>query len=200
MTDATCFRCDQPATTMVRVGIDGYRVPSCALHKAVMERKNLYLPCIISADLDSMTPEEQAATLKRTYWSDNITNAEWPAVLKHEGVKAYVKSKLKKKAVGWLMALSRIIYLHPTLGATILREADALYREQIQEPPPLPWAVLADLIEQGWSGEGMGKWLRPLGNLKSFKPEQLATMTQYMVAEYEGWELQTSSNDEEKAA
>ncbi len=81
------------------------------------QRKNLYLPCIISERLEDMSDEEHARALREAYWAELITNAEWPVVLSHDGVKAYVKSRLKKKAVGWLVALSRIVWLNPKLGA-----------------------------------------------------------------------------------
>ena len=177
--DEVCAYCGESATGTVRIGRYGTSVPACALDKAAAERKNLYMPCVISADVDAMTPEEHARVLRETYWADNITNAEWPAVLRHDGVKAYAKSRLKKKAVGWVMALSRIVRLHPALGAQVLREADALYRRQIREEPPIPWATLADLIERGWGADGIDGWLQPLGNLASYGPESLHAMVEH---------------------
>jgi len=107
------------------------------------------MPCVINADFDGMTPEQQARVLRETKWADNIANAEWPVVLREDGASKHAKARLKKKAVGWLMALSRIIVLNPALAVQVLREADAQYREQLREPPLLSWAVLADLIEFG---------------------------------------------------
>jgi hypothetical protein len=104
-------------------------------------RKNTYMPCAIAADVDDMPAEEQAAVYRRTYWADNITNAEWPVVLGHDGITAYVKSKLKKKAAGWLVALGRIAYLHPTLAREICTQARAMYADQIREE--YPWADIA---------------------------------------------------------
>ena len=114
-------------------------MPEYRIGNHMFRRKNLYLPCVISAEVDAMTEEEHAKVLRETYWADNITNAEWPAVLSHEDVKAYVRSKLKKKAIGWLMALSRIIALNPHVAGDVMRAADDLYRKQIRKDPPVPW-------------------------------------------------------------
>jgi hypothetical protein len=97
-------------------------------------RKNLYLPCIISARTAGMTDAERVAVLKAAYWADNITNAEWPLVLRHDGVKAYVRSRFKKKAAGWLMALARIAAINPELFVEITAKAEEMYREQIEQP------------------------------------------------------------------
>src|SRR4051794_14568861 len=96
-----CAFCAEPATTTASYGADGMKLPVCELHAAARTRKNAYMPCVISADFDAMTPKEQAQILRETRWADNITGAEWPVVLRHDGVKAYVRSKLKRKAVGW---------------------------------------------------------------------------------------------------
>ena len=185
-----CIWCGEPATTQARLFFQGSRYPACDLCAAQTKRKNLYMPCAIHADLDQMTPEEHVRVIKATYWADNITNREWPVVLSHEDAKKDARSKLKKKAVGWLMALSRILYLNPKLGGTAMRAADKLYREQIKEDPPLPWALLADLIEQGWTADSLEAWLRPLRNLRSFGPNGLEALAQHLAdaAEAEEWE------------
>jgi hypothetical protein len=97
-------------------------------------RKNFYLPCIISARVDRMSDEEWVAVHKAAYWADNITNTEWPLVLRHDGVKAYVRSRFKKKAAGWLMALARVAAINPELFAEIVAKAEEMYREQIEDP------------------------------------------------------------------
>jgi hypothetical protein len=91
------------------------------------------MPCIIHSRFDELTPQEQAAVYKAVYWSDNITDAEWPVVLGHEEATAPNKSRLKKKAAGWLMGLARIHYLNPELFAEIAAKADDMYREQIED-------------------------------------------------------------------
>jgi hypothetical protein len=117
-------------------------------------RKNSYLPCAISAKTDTMSEEEYARVMRANAWADNITNAEWPAVLRHEGVKAYVRSKLKRKAIGWLMAFSRIARLNPPLAIEIMEGVDRLYREQITEhnndPCIIHWDVLAEQAHEAW--------------------------------------------------
>jgi hypothetical protein len=107
-------------------------------------RKNLYMPCIIGPRLDDMTDEEVAELYKATYWADNITNGEWPAVLQHDDCSPSARSRLKKKAAGWLMALQRIARIHPGLFEEIAAKADEMYREQVEDEPP----VL--LVWDGW--------------------------------------------------
>jgi hypothetical protein len=99
-------------------------------------RKNFYMPCIINARFDDMTDDEKIAVYKSTYWADNITNAEWPVVLGHAEATKSNRSKLKKKMVGWLMALGRIAYLNPGLFEQARREAAELYRKQIENEHP----------------------------------------------------------------
>ena len=81
MSEQTCAvpDCAEPVVGTVRVGRYNGRVPVCALHKATTERKNLYLPCVISADLDSMTPGEQAAAYKAAYWADTSRRPSGPS-------------------------------------------------------------------------------------------------------------------------
>lgn len=94
-------------------------------------RKNLYLPCAINERLEDMTSEEIAAVYRAAYWADNIANAEWPVVLRHTDAKRYNRSRLKKKAAGWLVALARIADLCPELADEIAAEAERLYSEQV---------------------------------------------------------------------
>ena len=99
-------------------------------------RKHTWLPCIISADIGNMTTQEQAAVFRATWWSDNITNSEWPALLRHEGASRSARSKLKRKAVGWFMAIGRIAAIDPEFYDAIVKEAKRLYLEQLREPHP----------------------------------------------------------------
>jgi hypothetical protein len=100
-------------------------------------RKHAWLPCVIGAEIADDTPQEElVAIFKATYWSDLITDAEWRALLGHEGASRSARSKLKKKAVGWFMALGRIAVLDPELYNAIADQAEALYAEQIKEPHP----------------------------------------------------------------
>jgi hypothetical protein len=101
-----------------------------------VNRKHAWLPCVINDSLEGKSDEEVAAALRATWWSDLITNSEWPALLGHEGASKSARSKLKRKAIGWLMALGRIAYLDPVFFNTILEEARKLYLEQIGEPHP----------------------------------------------------------------
>ena len=172
MTETTCAWCDAPATATVRIG-RYRRYPACPLHKAGRERKNTWLPCVINADFDEMTLQEQARVLRETKWADNVTNSEWPALLRRPEASRPARSKLKRKAIGWLMALSRIVYLNGPLGDDVLRAADDLYRRQLREAPPIPWKALADVLDTGWRAEDIEVWLQALGNLERYRPGDL---------------------------
>ena len=171
MTETTCSWCDAPATSTVRVN-RFLRYPACELHKAVRERKNTWLPCVINADLDGMSPEQQAKVFRETKWADNITNSEWPALLRRLQASKPARSKLKRKAIGWLMALSRIVYLNGPLGGEVLRAADDLYRRQLREAPTIPWRALADALDTGWQADDIEAWLQAL-NLERYRPGDL---------------------------
>jgi hypothetical protein len=112
-------------------------VPMYAVGDQTFRRKNLYIPCAIDATIDDKTPAEQAAIYKATYWADNITNSQWPVVLDHDGASKVERSRLKRKGVGWVMALSRIAALNPDLYNQIVAEAKALYQDQIGVPSPM---------------------------------------------------------------
>ncbi len=96
--------------------------------------------------MDSMSDEEQARTLKETYWADNITNAEWPVMLQNVR-NASTRSRLKRKVVGWLMTMGRIAALNPELYNQAVREARALYLRQIGSPHPMFSTEVADSVQ-----------------------------------------------------
>jgi hypothetical protein len=121
-------------------------VPRYKIGDQIVRRKNLYLPCAINDQLDDMSPEEQARVYKAAFWADNITNAEWPVVLGHDDCSPSAKSRLKKKAAGWLMALGRIAYLNPELHREIVKQAEEMYRDQIGEDHPFQWE--REVVEQ----------------------------------------------------
>ena len=121
-------------------------MPRYKIGDQVVRRKNLYLPCAIAAEVDEMSPEEQASVYRAAFWADNITNAEWPVVLGHENFTPSAKSRLKKKAAGWLMALGRIACLNPDLHREIVKQAEEMYRDQIGEDHPFQWE--REIVEQ----------------------------------------------------
>jgi hypothetical protein len=136
MADRECTWCDEPATTtaILQLGVDlKRRVPACERCKAIGERKNGYMPCIIGPRFDAASPEEQAALLRATKWADRITSAEWKALLRQDGFSPSARSRLKSKAAEWLMALGRIALLHPELFTEIATKADETYSEQIED-------------------------------------------------------------------
>jgi hypothetical protein len=107
-------------------------MPRYKIGDETFHRKNLYLPCVISARVDEMTDEERVTVMKAAYWADNITNGEWPAVLQHDDFNPSARSRLKKKGAGWLIALARIAYINPKLFAEITVKAEEMYRDQIE--------------------------------------------------------------------
>jgi hypothetical protein len=80
-----------------------------------------------------MSDEEDAEMLKATYWADLIAQAEWKAVLGHDDCSPSAKSRLKKKASGWLIALARIYLLRPELFAEIADRANTSYEQQVED-------------------------------------------------------------------
>jgi hypothetical protein len=83
-----------------------------------------------------MTPEQQAEVLKRTYWADLVAASEWPALLEEDDFSPSARSRLKKKAAGWVIVLGRIAALNPTLFAEIVERATTTYDEQTQSEYP----------------------------------------------------------------
>jgi hypothetical protein len=133
-------------------------MPTWERRGQTFRRKNLYMPCIINARIDEMSDEEVAELYKATYWADNITNSEWPAVLRHDDCSPSARSRLKKKAAGWIMALERIGRLNPKLIQEIAAKADEMYREQIEEEPPL------DLMWADWQLDEWEELLQKVRN------------------------------------
>lgn len=116
-------------------------MPTYDISGARVRRKNGYMPCVLSERFDSLPPEEQERLFKQAKWADNITNAEWLVVLQRDGATAPNKSKLKRKAAGWLMALGRIAVLHPDLFKAICEQARSMYAEQVEQK--YPWNYIA---------------------------------------------------------
>jgi hypothetical protein len=106
-------------------------------------RKNLWHPCALGPEFEKADAAEQLRLFKATYWADNITNAEWPVLLRQPDAKnvAVNRSRLKKKASGWLMALARISVLNPDLFAAICEQARTMYADQVKDD--YPWHHMA---------------------------------------------------------
>jgi hypothetical protein len=100
-------------------------------------RKNDYLPCAIAERVDDMSNEEYVRVQKAAYWVDSITAAEWKVILGEDGCSPSARSRLKRKAAGWLVALGRIAMLDVELYNEIAAQSRRLYREQIGERHPL---------------------------------------------------------------
>jgi hypothetical protein len=101
-----------------------------------VRRKNWVMPCAIGPEFDRASEEEQARLLKATYWADYISESEWKVVLREEGCSPSAKSRLKKKAAGWLVALGRIAVLNPDLFLAAVEQALRLYAEQTKTEYP----------------------------------------------------------------
>lgn len=131
-------------------------MPKYRVGGQTVRRKNFYMPCIISDRFDDLSPEEKAKIYKATYWADNITNAEWPLVLSHQGEwTAPVKSRFIKKAAGWIMALSRLAWLNPGLYAQVVTKAKQMYVDQVEEE--FPWGHLVRPLT-GLTEPDEGEW------------------------------------------
>ena len=124
-------------------------MPTYDFNGTRVRRKNLYMPCIVGPRFEDANEDEQADILKATYWADSITNAEWPAVLDRDDCSPSAKSRLKKKAAGWLMALQRIGKINPELFEEVAAKADEMYREQIEEEPPVLLVWNGELFTDG---------------------------------------------------
>jgi len=113
-------------------------MPKYKVGDKTLRRKHLYMPCILHEMFPQLPEEEQAKLLKETYWADNITEREWDLLLgQPTPYKGVVRSRLKRKAVGWLMALARISCFDPMLYDEITKEAEETYRRQIGMPIPI---------------------------------------------------------------
>jgi hypothetical protein len=102
-----------------------------------IRRKNFYMPCAIGPRFDSASPEEQARILKETWWCDLVSGSEWKALMQEPDFSPSAKSRLRRKAVGWLVVLGRIALLNPELYNSIVKDAEDLYRTQIGTDHPI---------------------------------------------------------------
>jgi hypothetical protein len=75
-----------------------------------------------------------------------------------------------------------------------------MYRKQIEEDPPIPWRLLADLVEQGWTQDGLEAWLQPLRNLSQYTPDGLEAIVASMVEHRDDWKPSQAHEGEEEAA
>src|ERR1035441_10123241 len=103
------------------------------------------MPCALGPVFDAATPADQLAMMKATKWADNLTNAEWPVMLQDVS-NPPVKSRMKKKIVGWIMILTRIMVLNPVLFHEAMVAANDLYTKQTGEQNPLVTMYCLDLL------------------------------------------------------
>lgn len=123
----------------------------------VLRRKGgWYTPCAMGPKLEALEKQAKetgdwkayAQLLKSTYWADNYTDAEWPCVLEdtteksETPVPSYVRSRLKKKAAGWIVALGRMAAVNPDLFEEVMEKAVVMYKEQTEKDYPATQFIL----------------------------------------------------------
>jgi hypothetical protein len=77
-------------------------------------RKHAYMPCIIGEYADDLEDGEYIELMRRCYWEDYFTVAEWKTILNDDPKNPAVhKSNIKKKVAGWLMIAGRLAVIKP---------------------------------------------------------------------------------------
>jgi hypothetical protein len=126
----------------------------------LVRRKHWYLPCALGQEFESASEKERARLWKSTYWTDYISASEWAALLSEDSFSPSAKSRLKKKAAGWLIALGRMAALNPELFLAAVEQALRLYAEQTKtEYPKAMFAGAAmnlDLLRETLAEHGNG--------------------------------------------
>jgi hypothetical protein len=114
-------------------------MPKWRIGDKTFRRKNLYIPCVIASRMDELRAEKQAEIYKKTWWADFLTEREWRTILRQNPPRhtSVVKSMLKKKAAGWLVALGRLATFEPELYNASVTLARDLSQDLIGEPHPL---------------------------------------------------------------
>ena len=114
-------------------------MPKWKLGDKTFRRKNLYIPCVIAERMDELPPERQVEVYKKTWWCDLLTEREWRMVLNQNPPQhiAVIRSILKKKVAGWLIAMGRLATFEPGLYEESVKLAEDLYRELTGERHPL---------------------------------------------------------------
>jgi len=114
-------------------------MPKYRIGKKTFRRKNLYIPCVISENFDDLTDEEKVQVFKDTWWADNLTDSEWRTILRQNppSYERVVRSRLKKKLVGWLVILGRIATFDPDLYNQSAKEAEQIYERLLKAKNPI---------------------------------------------------------------
>jgi len=113
-------------------------MPKYRIGEHTFRRKNLYIPCLLAEKIEDLPPEKQAEIYKKSWWCDLLTEVEWRTILNHNppSYKDVVRSRLKKKIIGWFIVLGRIATFDPELHDTAYGEAKKLYEELCGSPHP----------------------------------------------------------------
>ncbi|MGZ4254817.1 MAG: hypothetical protein ACXVS6_22710 [Solirubrobacteraceae bacterium] len=143
-------------------------MPRYQIGGELFRRKNLYLPCVIVGRADEMTEAELARVYRENAWADNITEGEWLVVLEREDAKPYARSRLKRKAAGWLVAFARIADLQPDLAAQIVTQAAEVYRRGPGDGQETGWLLptlcnAVGMLQKAGPGDALHSevWVEP---------------------------------------
>ena len=114
-------------------------MPKYRIGRKTFRRKNLYIPCVIAENFDDLSEEDQVKIFKETWWADNLSDAEWRTILKQNppNYERVVRSRLKKKIVGWLVVLGRLATFEADLYNDAVKEAKEIYSKLIKREHPL---------------------------------------------------------------
>lgn len=113
-------------------------MPKYKFGNQTFRRKNLYIPCVIAQKFDDLPPEKKVEVFKKTWWCDLLTKTEWATILDYKKVdyEHVVKSRLKKKVAGWLIALARLSLFDSKLFEEAVELAKKTYEELCFQPYP----------------------------------------------------------------
>jgi len=113
-------------------------MPKYRLGGKTFRRKNLYIPCVIAQRLDEIPIEKWAEIYKKTWWCDLLTDKEWRTILDRDppNYKEVVRSRIKKKLIGWLLIEARIFTFDPELYKEAWKKAERIYKELCETDYP----------------------------------------------------------------
>ena len=109
--------------------------------KASAVRKHEWMPCVLVADREKYSGEEWVKLMKRCYFTDFFTDAEWRAIVSDDAKSLSVnRSRIKKKVAGWLMVSNRLAAIRPDWYLDAVHKAESEYEELIGKP--LEWGIV----------------------------------------------------------
>ena len=97
-------------------------------------RKHSDMHCIILQGFEggNLTDEEYVKLVKRCYWIDHFTEAEWKTILNDSPKNPAVhRSNINKKVAGWFLAMGRLAVLQPEWFTESFQKAMEEYQDLI---------------------------------------------------------------------